>query len=272
MCGNIKKKFRDGKMYCFTCEDNKIQEYNKKERLEIEKIKQLELERLEIENLKQLRLKRNEEAKILKKIQAKKIPLYYITPIENLSSILTHGICCRRFVETHSLEKRSIGNKEIINERRKNKIVEFDKTLIDFVNFYFQPINGMLRSYDLSTRKNIIIIEIDYNIFQPGIFFSDGNAAKGNFYIRIFPITEFYEEYPKIEKYLEGKYGFQDEERKWRRMAECLIPENVGIEFIKVIHINQYSTCRDKLNEILKQHNLAIPIIDNQEILGARFD
>ena len=225
--------------------------------------------KIEESNLQKIQLKRTEEELFFKSMPSKFISLYYIAHLENLSSILSHGICSRKYCEKNNLIQKSIHNTNIVN-RRTIRIVEFTRTVTDFANLYFQPINAMLSNvFDEHSRNDILILKIHYNINQPGIFFTDGNAAKTS-ESKIFSSMNFDQEFPKIEQYLKGG-PYYSGEGKWRQMAECLIPEKVPLKNIKVIHISQFSTSKNRLNNILEKNNLKLPIIQNEKILGASF-
>jgi hypothetical protein len=268
-----KISFKFGYHYCAKCEPTKVKdEKNRELKIKQEAEKELALEakrREESEKELALEAKRKQEAAIFKSIPPKIISLYYITHIDNLSSIFSNGICSRRLCELHNLIKKSIANDDIVNNRRW-RIVEKDVPtfLIDYVNMYFQPINAML-SIVLGKhgRNNIVILEIQYNIYQPLVMITDGNAAKND--SKIFSSLDYESEFSKIEKNMEGIYCRG--ESKWRQMAECLIYDKVPAENIKAIHISKLSGSKNKLNEILKNNNLKLPIIQNVKIQGKSF-
>ncbi len=209
---------------------------------------------------------------IFKSIPPKITSLYHITHIDNLESIFFHGICSRNFCEQNNLIKKEISNADIVNRRTK-RIVKSNRTVTDFTNLYFQPINAMLFDvFNKHNKNDIIILEVHYNIYQPDIFFIDGNAAKmrDGEESHIFPSINFDQEFPKIEQYLKGD-TYRVGEEKWKRMAECLIFEKISKDNIKAIHISESSTIRDRLTKFLEKNNLELPIIQNEKILGASF-
>ena len=67
--------------------------------------------------------------------------LHYITPIENLPSILEKGILSHKLAS--KIPHLSVAL-DVIQERRKNKIIPRGRPLHDYVNLYFDARNPML--------------------------------------------------------------------------------------------------------------------------------
>ena len=105
--------------------------------------------------------------------------LYYITHVDNLPSIVEHGILSHRQVEYRSLAYEPIYDKDIVNTR-ESKIVDRESTLWDFANLYFQPRNPML--YRVLHEKNladIAIVAVNAEVLDGcGVLVSTGNASQ----------------------------------------------------------------------------------------------
>lgn len=100
--------------------------------------------------------------------------LSYLTPLENVPSILEKGLLC------HNLAKRlkpaSIAAEEI-QDRRRNKRVPQGDLLHNYVNLYVNPRNPMM-----FRRKNqhasICILRVDESVLDlPNVVVSDQNAS-----------------------------------------------------------------------------------------------
>lgn len=103
--------------------------------------------------------------------------LYNIVSIDNLESILRHGILSKNKVQNH-FHYIDISNRSVQN-RRDNVYVTKDKMLHDFANLYFNPRNAMLYSR-LTQINDLCILKIDKCVLDlPNTVVSDRNAAIG---------------------------------------------------------------------------------------------
>lgn len=101
--------------------------------------------------------------------------LYNITSIENLESILIHGILSKNKV-SNLTRHIDISNAEV-QHRRDNVVLPNGKMLHDYANLYFNPRNAMLYS-KLYMVNNLCILRVDKKILDiENIFISDRNAA-----------------------------------------------------------------------------------------------
>ncbi len=100
--------------------------------------------------------------------------LYHMTHIDNLSSIFEHGL----LAHNNSCQKVDISNQSV-NARRAS-IYEpiFNRSLHDYVPFYFNPRNAMLYKTQIEYGRNIVILTFDSEILlQENSLFTMGNAA-----------------------------------------------------------------------------------------------
>ncbi|MBN1408239.1 MAG: DUF4433 domain-containing protein [Calditrichaceae bacterium] len=100
--------------------------------------------------------------------------LHYITSIENISSIMKHGILCHNDVQ--KLDHIDISMDEV-QQRRANKKVPNGLDLHDYANLYFDAHNPML-SKRRQQNSNLCILRIDNRVLNlEGVVLSDRNAS-----------------------------------------------------------------------------------------------
>jgi len=154
-----------------------------------------------------------------------KIPkeFHYITHIDNLKSILRHGILsCSKSTGLWSKIRlsgtKSIHNQDVI-QKRKNKKFK-NKSLWEYVNVYFQARNPMLyKVIDKFGSDKIVVLQINSDIVQgDNIGITDGNAASD--------ITRFFENKDEGLSVLKPKQfetEYWNESNKRQLMAELLV-------------------------------------------------
>ncbi|MEW6102219.1 MAG: DarT ssDNA thymidine ADP-ribosyltransferase family protein [bacterium] len=183
--------------------------------------------------------------------------LYYITHIDNLSSILNYGILSHHQVEERRINYTPIYDKEIIASRR-NKILLNGKNLWDFANLYFQPRNPML--YRVICEKpieDIVVIAVKKDILnRDDIFISTGNAA--SFATEILPAKEGKQALlNELTKILEKEWWTEESGDKRKIMAECLVPEMVLPEYIHTIYVADHNIA-NKIKEFLSSFPISV--------------
>ena len=157
--------------------------------------------------------------------------LHYITPIENLPSILEKGILSHKLagkVPHHSVAL------DVIQERRKNKIIPRGMPLHDYVNLYFDARNPMLYRR-LDQHAEICILRVKPSVMElPGVVIADCNASSD--YVRFFP-------YPGGLKYVDRDIVYAEYwthpddpiaemEHKSKKCAEVLVPDIVNPDYL----------------------------------------
>src|SRR3989338_7320864 len=103
--------------------------------------------------------------------------LYFITPIENLNSIMERGLLSHNRIKQLKLKHRSIAN-GVIQDRRKDKPVPGGRyKLHDFVNLYFNPRNAMMfKRKDI--HADICVLGVDADLLgDKNTIVTDGNAS-----------------------------------------------------------------------------------------------
>ena len=104
--------------------------------------------------------------------------LYYITHVQNVPSILTHGILSHGLVEAQNVPFTPIYDAGIVRSR-KEKLTPEHKSLWEYANLYFQPRNPMMyRVVHEKSKKELAVIGVKPGVLQlPLAIVTDGNAA-----------------------------------------------------------------------------------------------
>jgi hypothetical protein len=189
-----------------------------------------------------------------------KYPLYHLSSIENLQSILSEGILSHDL----SMEKnpKRVADAGIV-EYRKTKTLSSGYPLTHYANFYFKPENAMLwRILKEAPQKhdnpeNIIVFEINLDINQDDIFVSDGNCAKSSSMIEPVSISTLpgytaHDIFLSIDEMKTKSSWNGDPELKRRFQAECLIPEKVKVSSIHAIHV-QNDVIQENIHDIIQE-------------------
>jgi hypothetical protein len=147
--------------------------------------------------------------------------LHFMTPIENLGSILQHGLLSRNEMLIRGVSFVDISDSEVQNLRRRPDPV-VGRSIHDYVPLYLNHMNAMLyRRREMSAR--LVILEVYSAIAAlPGVLFCDGNAAAAGTAFSTDPDVLI-----ASTEALEAEYWTDIEDGKRRRMAEVLIPDMV---------------------------------------------
>jgi len=175
--------------------------------------------------------------------------LFYITHIDNIPSILQKGILSHSIIENQEVKYTQIYDKGIISNR-KDKKTPNNKSLWEYANIYFHPRNPMLyRVVHEQPPEKIAVLAIDRNVtWLPGVFIANGNAA--SLLSDIMPMTQqnYYRVINQLKKVFDSAYWTDEDGSKRKIMAECLVPEKVPSDYIKMIYVVD-----DKTAEEIKQ-------------------
>jgi hypothetical protein len=184
--------------------------------------------------------------------------LYYITHIQNLPSILEHGILSHNEVQQRNLERMKIYNAEIV-ERRKNKKTPAGDSLWDYANVYFQPRNPMLYTViDKYRRNNIVVVKVKKTLLNRGdIFVTTGNAAHSASVIDK-PTPTLLKE---IARFLKIEYWKDYDGTKRKIMAECLVPKLIEPQFIECVYVPRNGDNLPKVKNIINRLGLSLDVI-----------
>lgn len=160
--------------------------------------------------------------------------LYYITPIENVPSILRYGILSH--VQASRLAHRSVAMPEI-QHRRSNIVVPGAKRkLHSYANLYICARNPMLYKRRF---ENICVLSINVGVLDlPDVVITDGNAASN--YVRFAPAPEGLKIVNKERTFAEHWTNDDPIEQMRMKVAKCaevLVPDRVRPEYIQHAYV-----------------------------------
>jgi O-acetyl-ADP-ribose deacetylase (regulator of RNase III) len=162
--------------------------------------------------------------------------LYYITHIDNVPSILEHGILCHSRIEDEEIPYTPVYDKGIVANRRAIATPD-GRNLWSFANLYFQPRNPMLyRVLHEKPANDIAVLAVQPSILgQPDIFISTGNAAHS--LSEILPASKGVKVVPQIRRETDKDWWTEADGSKRKIMAECLVPGSVPPDLIQTIYV-----------------------------------
>ena len=100
--------------------------------------------------------------------------LHYITPIQNVPSIMEHGLLCLH--EAKRLNHTSVAMQEI-QEIRAKITIPGGKPLHSYVNLYICARNPMMYKR-AAQHKSLCVLRVSPEVLDlPGVVIADGNAA-----------------------------------------------------------------------------------------------
>lgn len=176
--------------------------------------------------------------------------LYYITHIDNISSILKNGVLSHEQIEERKINYVPIYNENVVSLRKDKKTPD-GKSLWYYANFYFQPRNPMLYAVRKKFRSENIAVIACYRgdaIDVPGALVTDGNAASNP--TQFFPANQLNKVLKNLRSVDGLEYWNEEDGSKRKMMAEVLIPESYGPEKIHSILVSSELT-KDKVDSIL---------------------
>ncbi len=173
--------------------------------------------------------------------------LHYITPVANLSSIVTHGVL------SHNLAARLPHTSvalEPVQDRRARRRVPQDRPLHDYANLYFDARNAMmykLKDGDVPltvVRLNPAVLDL------PGSVVTDGNAASDGTIFLHSPsgLARLNEDRVYADSWENQDY-WTKVELKRARCAELLVPNRVEPWFVLGCYVDR----RDRRPECSSQ-------------------
>ena len=173
----------------------------------------------------------------------------HMTHLANLEGILANGL----LAHNNKHKKIDISNQEV-NRRRSVAEPIYNKSMHDYVPFYFNPRNAMMyRNQKSFDQGHIVVLGFNKNIISTlGAVYTDGNASRNDTYFS--KDTAFLESlnWNKVFSRSWYNYGEYDEETKSSMMSELLILDQVGVEHLDVIFC---------ATEVVKQY-----IISNMDV------
>ncbi len=163
--------------------------------------------------------------------------LYYITHIDNLTSMLQHGILSHRQITAQGISFTPVYNAQIVANREQIATPDH-KSLWEYANVYFQPRNPMLYKVLNETNKNdVVILGIKPQILEAkDSFISLGNAAHSLSQLVDVKtgLKNINGEYWQI---INSDWWKTEDGTKRKIMAECLIPNGISPFAIHSIYV-----------------------------------
>ncbi len=183
--------------------------------------------------------------------------LFYITHINNIKSILQHGILSHAAVEERQIDFTPIYDAEIVSHRR-DKSMPNGQSLWDFANLYFQPRNPMLyRVISEKDKRNIAIISVRPELLkQSNCFVSTGNAASSP--SDILPAKDGLTTIFEMWEIIQSEWWNLNDGSKRKIMAECLVPDQIPPNLIQAIYVTNHDIAEQLRTELTPTK---IPII-----------
>jgi len=181
--------------------------------------------------------------------------LHYITPINNIPSILRYGILSHKRADR--LQHETVALQEV-QERRENKRLPTGKWLHDYVNLYICARNPMMyRRRNL--HRDLCVLQISPEVLDiRGAVVTDRNASSD--YAAFYPSPEGLRKVNGelvFSEYWTHRDQFEEWEHKSIKCAEVLVPGRVAPGYL----IGAYVSNRSTVNRLIE-----VGIRDNIEV------
>jgi hypothetical protein len=157
--------------------------------------------------------------------------LHFITAIDNVPSILEHGILSNR--RAARLAHRSVAMEEV-QDRRRDKRIPGAGLLHDFANLYFDAHNPMLsRRRDIN--DSICVLRVDASVLDlPGVIVADRNAASD--YVRFYAASAGIRALDKdllfAQFWTNAEDPYEAMRHKSIKCAEVLVPDSISPDLL----------------------------------------
>ena len=167
--------------------------------------------------------------------------LHYITPIDNVASILEHGILSHHRVAR--LPHRSVAMSEV-QDRRAKVMVPGGRRLHDYVNLYICARNPML-SKVRNQHERLCVLHISPDVVDfRGVVVADQNASSD--YVRFGPAPDALVRVDRDRVFAEFWLHPDDQIDEWRhrsqKCAEVLVPDRVDPTHITGAYVSCVAT------------------------------
>jgi len=185
------------------------------------------------------------------------IGLYYITHINNIRSILRHGILSHQSILDRGIQFTPIYDADIVANRNLRRTPD-GRTLWKFANVFFQPRNPMLyRVLIEKSVEDIVVIGVRPTVLNnSALYITTGNAASQ--LSDILPASQGLKQIYKIKKATDKEWWTVEDSSKREIMAECLLPDEILPDYIQEIFVANVET-QQKVREAISGYD--IPII-----------
>nr|WP_321311949.1 DarT ssDNA thymidine ADP-ribosyltransferase family protein [uncultured Campylobacter sp.] len=187
---------------------------------------------------------------VLNKIPLKNGYIYHMTHIEHLPSILAHGL----LPHNNPYKKHDISNKSANDKRERIEPIH-NRSVHEYVPFYFNPRNAMLYVVQKEQGDNIVLLEIKKEILLlNGVIFTNGNAAAQSLGFADDIDDLLNPSFINWDEVFATSWNDTNEnvknEKKFKMMAEVLVPDMVPSAMIAGIVCQNPSVC-EKVAKLL---------------------
>ena len=167
--------------------------------------------------------------------------LHYITHLDNVPSILEHGILAYNEVARLRIPHRSIAMAEI--QARRNKQVPGGRRLHDYANLYFNARNAMMfrRTREPEVGNAVLVVlRVNPDVLEmPSAVIADRNASSD--YVRFLPSPSGLE---LLDATMVFARDWRDDDpitywqKKAAACAELLVPQRVAASYVTGIYVS----------------------------------
>jgi O-acetyl-ADP-ribose deacetylase (regulator of RNase III) len=182
--------------------------------------------------------------------------LYYITHVDNVPSILEHGILSHGQMESQRIPFKPIYDANIVSNR-KGRFTPDGRSLWEYANVYFQPRNPMMyRVIHEKGCKELAVVGVAPVVMNGnGVFVTDGNAASNA--THFFPAAEGLRILQDNWQTIQLQYWNDRDGSKRKIMAECLTRERIAPEHIHTIFVADHET-REKVEKRIRGWRVSV--------------
>ncbi|WP_096022420.1 DarT ssDNA thymidine ADP-ribosyltransferase family protein [Campylobacter lanienae] len=157
---------------------------------------------------------------VLEKLPLKNGYIYYITNLDNLSDIMSHGISA---IST--------------DPKRSHAEPIYDKAISEYVSLYFNPRNATLYSAQKSYRSKIIILQIHKTaLLADGVIFTNASATAARYECANELSDLLNTQFISWSEVMSKDWNHADRSIKQSKidkmMAEALVPTHLSIDMI----------------------------------------
>lgn len=162
--------------------------------------------------------------------------LEYITRIENIRSILTHGIYAHRYAQRFDPKSFALEGPQ---KKRARRRVDGRRTIHDYANLYFNGRNVTLyKRREQHAQLCILRVHPDV-LFRPGVWIADRNAASDTALLVPMPAG-----LDLVDVAILSSPGWRhsnpriEADRRLRLCAEVLVPIRVPLWYIRGAYVS----------------------------------
>lgn len=167
--------------------------------------------------------------------------LYYITHVDNLSSILEHGILSHAEIARRRIPHVSVYDEAIVQARGRRSAPD-GHSLWNFANLYLRPRNAMLYRLKVTyPPDSVVMIGVRRDVAAlGGSFISDGGL--GSPVSRMYPFSDWKVVFEGLLPDFEREWWAEGDGSKRRMMAECLVPERIAPDYLQTVYTQSRNT------------------------------